>query len=127
MPFETGMKNDGAYTVTENIADLGGFFLTYDSYVRHLKNQGFTGEQLRLQQQRFYEAYAYFWCAKWNVTHARNCTIGDASKGIKKDEHSLFRERLNGVVSNTDDWYDLFGVKEGDKLYLAPKDRIRIW
>ena len=39
----------------------------------------------------------------------------------------MFRERVNGIVTNTDDWYDLFDVKEGDKLYLAPAKRIRIW
>jgi predicted metalloendopeptidase len=127
MPFETGLKNDGAYTVAENVADLGGFFLVYDSYVKRLKKQGFTGEQLRLQQQRFYEAYGYQWCAKWTAGHAKDKTLGNAAKGIEKDEHSLFRERVNGIVSNTDDWYDLFDVKPTDKLYLAPKDRIRIW
>ena len=67
------------------------------------------------------------WCGKWNVTHAKGRTMGDESNGIIKDEHSLFRERVNGVVTNTDDWYDLFGVKPGDKLYLAPADRIHIW
>ena len=127
MPFETGLKNDGAFTVAENVADLGGFFLAYDSYMKHLKKQGFKGEQLRLQQQRFYEAYAYLWCGKWNVTHAKGRTLGDEANGIEKDEHSLFRERVNGVVTNTDDWYDLFDVKPTDKLYLAPEKRIRIW
>ena len=127
MPFETGLKNDGAYTVAENVADLGGFYLAYDSYVKHLKSQGFTGEQLRLQQQRFYEAYAYLWCGKWNVTHAKGSTLGDEANGIEKDNHSLYRERTNGVVTNTDDWYDLFDVKPTDKLYLAPEKRIRIW
>ena len=127
MPFETGLKNDGAYTVAENVADLGGFYLAYDSYVKHLKSQGFTGEQLRLQQQRFYEAYAYLWCGKWNVTHAKGSTLGDEANGIEKDNHSLYRERTNGVVTNTDDWYDLFDVKPTDKLYLAPEKLIRIW
>ena len=127
MPFETGLKNDGAFTVAENVADLGGFYLAYDSYVKHLKKQGFTGDQLRLQKQRFYEAYGYLWSAKWNAEHAKNKTLGNEAKGVKKDEHSLFRERVNGIVTNTDDWYDLFDVKPTDKLYLAPEKRIRIW
>ena len=127
MPFETGLKNDGAFTVAENVADLGGFYLAYDSYVKHLKKQGFTGDQLRLQKQRFYEAYGYLWSAKWNAEHAKNKTLGNEAKGVKKDEHSLFRERTNGIVTNTDDWYDLFDVKPTDKLYLAPEKRIRIW
>jgi putative endopeptidase len=127
MPFETGLKNDGAFTVAENVADLGGFFLAYDSYMRHLKMQGFTGDQLRLQKQRFYEAYGYMWCGKWNATHAKGSTLGDDANNIEKDNHSLARERINGVVTNTDDWYDLFDVKPGNKLYLAPEKRIRIW
>ena len=127
MPFETGLKNNGAYTVTENVADLGGFYLVYDSYKKHLKKQGFTGEQLRLQQQRFYEAYAYLWCAKWTAEQAKDYTMGNESEGIEKEEHSLPRERVNGIVTNTDDWYDLFDVKPGDKFYLVPEKRIRIW
>ena len=127
MPFETGLKNDGAFTVAENVADLGGFYLVYDSYKNHLKKQGFTGEQLRLQRQRFYEAYAYLWCAKWTAEKAQDNTMGNEEKGILKDEHSLPRERVNGIVTNTDDWYDLFDVKTTDKLYLAPEKRIRIW
>jgi putative endopeptidase len=127
MPFETGLKNDGAFTVAENVADLGGFYLAYDSYVKHLKSQGFTGDQLRLQKQRFYEAYGYFWSGKWTAEHAKNRTLGNESKGVEQDVHSLFRERVNGVVTNTDDWYDLFDVKPTDKLYLAPVKRIRIW
>ena len=44
-----------------------------------------------------------------------------------RDVHSLARERVNGVCSNTDDWYDLFGVKEGDKLFRKVDERVRIW
>lgn len=126
MPFETGLKNDGAFTVSENVADLGGFFLAYDSYVKHLNKQGFKGEQLRLQKQRFYEAYGYLWSGKWTADHALKNT-GDEARPALKNVHSLFRERVNGIVTNTDDWYDLFDVKAGDKLYLAPDERIRIW
>lgn len=127
MPFETGLKNDGAFTVAENVADLGGFFLAYDSYVKHLKKQGFTGAQLRLQQQRFYEAYGYLFGGKWTAAEAQERTVGIGDNHAGKDEHSMLRERVNGIVANTDDWYDLFDVKAGDKLYLAPDKRIRIW
>ena len=127
MPFETGLKNDGAFTVAENVADLGGFFLAYDSYVKHLKKQGFKGDQLRLQQQRFYEAYGNLFGGKWTAAEAQKRTVGIGDNHDGKDPHSLFRERVNGVVTNTDDWYDLFDVKADDKLYLAPDKRIRIW
>ena len=127
IPLEAGLKNDGAYTVSENVADLGGFFLAYDSYIRYLNKQGFKGDQFRLQLKRFYEAYSYFWSGKWTASHAIVRTLGDEANGIAKDIHSLFHERVNGIVTNTDDWYDLFDVKPGDKLYLAPEKRIRIW
>ena len=127
MPFETGLKNDGAFTNDENVADLGGFFLAYESYVKLLKQQGFKGEQLLKQRRRFYEAYGNLWCGKWTAGWARENTVGDPNDPTAKDNHSLGRERVNGIVTNTDDWYDLFDVKAGDKLYLAPDKRIRIW
>ena len=127
MPFETGLKNDGTFTISENVADLGGFYLAYESYVKHLEKQGFTGEQQRLQKQRFYEAYGYLWGGRWTAAEAEKRTLGLGENHVNKDIHSLFRERTNGVVTNTDDWYDLFDVQPGDKLYVAPEKRIRIW
>ena len=125
-PFETGLKNDGAYTLNENVADLEGFLMAYDTYARHLERQGFSGQQLLLQKRRFYEAYAYVLTAKWTADWALMNT-GDPARPQEKDVHSLNRERVNGVVANTDDWYRLFDVKPTDKLYLAPEDRVRIW
>ena len=127
LPAETGLKANGAYTISENVADLGGFHLAYDSYVKHLKEKGFKGEQLRLQQQRFYEAFAYMWGGKWTADEAKKRVVGLGDNHEGLDIHSLFRERVNGVIANTDDWYDLFDVKSGDKLYLAPTDRVVIW
>lgn len=127
IPAEVGLKCDGKFTSGENIADLGGFLLAYDTYLKHLKDRGFKGEQLRLQQQRFYQAYAYLWCSKWTADFARIITVGEGEEQAGKDGHALYRERINGVVANTPDWYNLFGVKPTDKLYRAPEDRITIW
>lgn len=122
-----GVNNDGEYTAAENIADLGGFLMAYDTYVKYLEDNDFTGEQLKLQKQRFYQAYAYLWCSKYTDNYARTNTLGDDSVEDSKDNHSLARERINGVVCNTDDWYELFDIKESDKLYLSPENRIKIW
>ena len=46
---------------------------------------------------------------------------------IKPDNHALNRERVNGIVRNVDSWYSLFNIREGDKLYLAPANRVHIW
>jgi putative endopeptidase len=43
------------------------------------------------------------------------------------DPHSPAKFRVNGVVRNMDSWYAAFGIKPGDKLYLAPEERVRIW
>lgn len=118
-----GIYNDGAFTMAENIADLGGFLTAYDTYVRHLKEAGFTGEQFDLQRRRFYEAYAWLWHGKYSAIYAHDRTLDTDDK----DEHSLSRERVNGIYSNTDDWYDLYPVTDKDKLYRANDKRIRIW
>lgn len=118
-----GVYNDGAFTVAENIADLGGFLMAYDTYVRHLHDAGFTGEQFDLQRRRFYEAYAWLWHSKYSAIYARDRTLDSDVK----DEHSLSRERVNGIFNNTDDWYDLYSVSDKDKLYRADDKRIRIW
>lgn len=123
-----GVKNDGAYTVGENIADLGGVLLAYDTYVRHLTERGFKGEQFDLQRKRYFMALAKLWQAKYTAKYALLRTTGEGIETANyKDVHSLARERINGTVTNTDAWYELFDVKAGDKLYRAPEDRIRIW
>lgn len=132
MPLEAGVKADGEYTLAENVADLGGFLIAYDAYASYLDSHGFKGDGRRLQLQRFYQAVAYMFSAKWTAEYARIRTVGNDPAASKpspytKDNHSMFRERVNGVVCNADSWYDLFGVKPDNKLYLAPESRIRIW
>ena len=46
---------------------------------------------------------------------------------LETDVHSAHHNRVNGVVRLMDDWYDLFGVQPGDKLYVKPEDRVKIW
>ena len=89
IPLETGLKNDGAYTAAENVADLGGFLLAYHSYLKYLKKNGFKGEQYRLQQQRFYEAFAYLWTGKWSAEDAQRRT-----EGIGEDHEGKDAERI---------------------------------
>ena len=122
-----GLHADGAYTVSENIADLGGFHIVYDTYMRHLRETGFTGEQYDLQRRRFYLAYAWLWHGKYSAKFAQMYVNGLDDAGTGKNVHSLFRERVNGVVMNTDDWYELFPVQTEDKLYRKDGDRVRIW
>lgn len=119
-----GIYNDGAYTLAENIADLGGAELAYTAYNTYLAKQGLTGDNLTTQRQRFFLGYANLHKAKYSDYYAKMVTTSDDPE--VKDEHSLGKERVNGIVINVDDWYDLFNVTSGS-LFLAPEDRIHIW
>ena len=110
---------DGDRTQTENIADLGGFLAVLDAYTAHLKKQGFSGENLKNQLRKFYEAYAYTWRVQYNDTKFNIL--------INSDIHSHARLRVNGVVMNTDLWYELYGVDRDNILYLPPERRAYIW
>jgi putative endopeptidase len=109
----------GAQTMGENIADLGGILLALDAYRASLHGapapvlDGYTGDQ------RVFLGWAQVWRAK---------SRPDALKQqITSDSHSPAQFRVDGPLRNVDAWYDAFGVKPGDKLYLKPEDRVRIW
>ena len=114
-----GVHINGSLTMGENIADLGGLTLALEAYRTFLHGQpapvrdGLTGEQ------RVFIGWAQVWRGKLRDDALRRQVVGDP--------HSPRRFRVNGVVRNIDAWYDLFDVKPGDKLYVAPADRVRIW
>ena len=114
-----GMFVNGRLTLGENIADLAGLTVTQAAYHLSLKGgkapvlDGFTGDQ------RLFLGYAQVWRYK-----AREAT---ARQRVLTDPHSPPAFRVNGAVRNVDAWYDAMGVKPGDKLYLAPEDRVHLW
>lgn len=119
-PFDGGKTcHNGKLTLGENIGDLGGLSMAWQAYRLSLGGKpapvlgGLTGDQ------RFFLSYAQAWRWKYREAYARQL--------LKTDPHSLAEARVNAVVRNFDPWYAAFGVKPGDKLYLAPKDRVRIW
>ena len=114
-----GVFADGEKTLNENIADLGGVQLAFQALTNKLKADGLSDEAIRQQQRNFFVAYANLWRLKYTDEYAESMVSGD--------EHSQSKERVNGVVTNIDAWYDLFDVKPTDKMYLAPEKRIRIW
>ncbi len=110
---------DGKRTLGENIADLGGFLAALDAYQIRLDQQGFTGETRNEQLRKFYESYAHLWCVQY----------GQNTFEILKynDVHAHARLRVNGVVMNTDLWYNLYNVNQNHLLYLPAKRRAYIW
>ena len=114
-----GVMADGEKTLNENVADLGGVTLAYDLWNEKLKADGFTGEALRHLQRQFFLSYAVV----WNLYRSDE----DLLDQIKTDEHSASFNRVNGISRLLDDWYTLFGVEPGDKLYVKPTNRVKIW
>lgn len=110
---------NGDLTMGENIADLGGVTLALDAYHASLHGtpapviDGVTGDQ------RVLLGWAQAWRGKVTDDYVRQQVVSDP--------HAPRQFRVNGVVRNLDAWYAAFGVKPGDKLYVAPADRVRIW
>ncbi|WP_437933546.1 M13 family metallopeptidase [Sorangium sp. So ce341] len=109
----------GALTIGENIGDLGGLSIAYKAWQLAqggepaVEIDGLTGDQ------RFFMGWAQVWARKYRDEELLN--------RLKTDPHSPSEYRCNGIVSNVPEFYTAFGVKEGDKLYLAPESRVKIW
>ncbi len=114
-----GLHVKGEIIADEAVQDLGGQLLALDAYHLSLNNQpppvldGFTGDQ------RVFLGRVQMWRAKFDPAFVRNqiATGSNAPPFL----------RVNGPVRNLDAWYDAFHVQPGDKLYLAPKDRVHMW
>ena len=106
-------------TITEDVADLGGFNIAYDLWVNKLKERGVEGDELKEMKKQFFINYGTLFCEK--------IPVNDMIERAEQDTHSPGHIRINSVVQHIDDWYELFDVTEGDALYLAPEDRITIW
>jgi putative endopeptidase len=114
-----GAKVNGELTMGENIADLGGVVIALDAYRASLKGKpapvidGLTGEQ------RVLLGWAQAWRGKLRDDAIR--------RQVVSDPHSPRQYRVNGVMRNIDAWYEAFKVKPDEKLFVEPKDRVRIW
>lgn len=117
-PFDD-LNVNGEFTLGENIGDLGGLSIALLAYKLSLDGKeapvldGFTGEQ------RVFIGYAQGWLGKSRDEALR--------QQINTDPHSPRQYRVNGVVRNVPEFYEVFDVAETDALYLAPEDRVKIW
>jgi putative endopeptidase len=113
-----GMHVNGKLTMGENVADLAGLTVAHDAYIASLNGaappviDGFTADQ------RFYLGWAQVW--------RRNYREANLRQRLLTDPHSPSEQRSD-IVRNMDPWYSGFNVQPGQKLYLAPADRVRIW
>jgi predicted metalloendopeptidase len=114
-----GLNVNGANTIGENIGDLGGLNMAHEAYLLSLKGQsapvigGLSGDQ------RFFLAWAQAWREKYRDGLLREIVLSDV--------HSPSNFRVNGPLPNIDAWYAAFNVQPGDRLYIPPAERVRIW
>lgn len=113
------LKANGHLTLGENIADQGGLRISYDAFKTTQQFQEGKGIDGFTPAQRFYLSYGRIW--------AEHMTEEAIYQQTKSDPHSIGRNRVNATLRNIDTWYDAFGVKEGDKMWLAPAERAIVW
>jgi putative endopeptidase len=119
MELPSGGHINPELTMGENIADLGGLTLALDAYHASLHGKpapvidGMTGDQ------RVFLGWAQVWREKVRPDAARQYLV--------IDPHSPPVARVNGPTHNIDAWYQAFDVKPGEKLYLTPEQRVKIW
>jgi putative endopeptidase len=115
-----GIHVDGKFTLGENIGDLGGINAAFDGLQLYLKAHGrpalidgFTPEQ------RFFISWATVWRTKSRDEAIKN--------QVKTDPHSPGMYRAYVPLQNVDAFYDAFGIKAGDKMFVSPDKRVKIW
>jgi len=113
------LNANGRFTLGENLADHGGLMVAFNAFKnatakKPLKNKdGFTPEQ------RFFLAYAGVW--------GQNITEKEIRNRVKNDPHALGEWRVNGALPHIKAWYEAFGVKPGDKMYIPENERLELW
>ena len=115
-----GLFINGKFTLGENIGDLGGVLGAYDGLQIHINENG-TPEPIDgfSAEERFFMSWATVW---------RTLIREDALRSqITTDPHSPGYNRATQPLKNVDAFYEVFGVKEGDNMYIAPENRVRIW
>ena len=113
------LNGNGQLTLGENLADHGGLQVAWYAYKNATKYHPLPVIDGLTADQRFFLAYAGVWAGNITEAEIRNRT--------KSDPHSLGRWRVNGALPHIDMWYEAFGVKEGDKMFIPKAERLPLW
>ena len=113
------LKGNGRLTLGENLADHGGLQVAWEAYKNATKRAPLGEKDGLTADQRFFHAYAGVW--------ANNITEAEIRNRTKSDPHSLGRWRVNGALPHIDAWYEAFGVKDGNKMYIPKAERLQLW
>ena len=110
---------NGNFTMGENIADHGGLRVAYSAFKKTEQGKGNELIDGFTPDQRFCLSYANVWAA--------NITKEEILRRTKVDPHSLGVNRVNVALRNMDWFFNAFNIKEGDKMYRTPEERVAIW
>jgi putative endopeptidase len=114
-----GLNVNGEKTLGENVSDNGGLKIAYRAYENRMKQEPITTVDGFTPAQRFYLAYARVW--------ASNTTPEYTAQLVNSDVHSPSRIRVMAALPMIDTWYDAFGIKQGDKMFVPKEQRANIW
>jgi putative endopeptidase len=114
-----GTKANGKFTLGENIADHGGLQVSYNAFTKATKESPLAKVDGFTPEQRFFLSYANVW--------AGNIRPEEILVLTKSDPHSLGKWRVNGALPHIQAWYDVFGIKPTDAMYVKPENRVSIW
>ena len=110
---------NGRMTLGENLADHGGLQVAWTAYKSATAGRTLPTVDGLTADQRFFIANSGVW--------AQNITEAEIRRRTMNDVHSLGRWRVNGAYPHIDAWYETYGVKEGDKMYLPKAQRLDLW
>jgi len=114
-----GVQGNGKFTLGENIADHGGLQISFQAFKKATANAPLAKKDGFTPEQRFFLAYANVW--------AGNVRPEEILKRTKSDPHSLGKWRVDGALPHIQTWYDAFGIKAGDPMYVPVEKRVSIW
>jgi putative endopeptidase len=114
-----GLFGNGKLTNGENLADHGGLEVSFQAFKNATAQNPLETVDGLTPEQRFFIAYASVW--------GQNIREEEIRRRTKSDPHSLGRWRVNGTLPHINAWYEAFGVKEGDALYLPVEERVSVW
>ncbi|WP_434737334.1 M13 family metallopeptidase [Gleimia hominis] len=114
---------NGAFTIGENIGDLGGASIAWKAYLIELDQRGASLEDEKRAQMSAPEQFFYSWARIWRAKTRDEMAI----QLLAIDPHSPSEFRCNGVLSNLDLFYETFGVEAGDAMWIDPSKRVTIW
>lgn len=114
-----GLHFKGRQVLGENIADHGGLKVAWLAYKEATKENPLPVVDGLTADQRFFISYAFTWVQNEREEYIRNL--------VENDVHAVPRYRVNACLPHIDAWYEAFGVKEGDKLFVPKQERVNIW